>query len=94
MIGVALIKEGARIVDMSKTTYSAPRYVLGATDSEGHVFLFTGLGPFRSGLEACEAWRAQPRSGVAYVFEERDASKYGVVYGLMRKIVATATVRS
>ena len=74
---------------MATTQRSAPRYILG-TVTEGRTYLYTGLGEFRSGLAAVEAWRSKPRSGPAYVFEERDVSRLGVTYGIDRKIVATA----
>lgn len=67
-----------------KTTKSAPRFLLGTA-----THLFTALGPFRSGLEAADYARAHCPVGVVYVHEERDVSRYGVVYGIEREIVAT-----
>jgi hypothetical protein len=70
---------------MSRSKTSKPRYVLGTS-----THLFTGLGEFRS-IEAAQAyWHSLPRNGVAYVHEECDVSRNGVVFGLNRKIVATA----
>jgi hypothetical protein len=74
---------------MTNTKRSAPRYLLG-TKQGNREFLFTDLGTFRSGLEASEYWRSQPRNGVAYIYEERDVSRHGVVFGIERTIVATA----
>lgn len=70
------------------TKQSAPRYVLGCTQGAS-VFLFTGLGEYKSGLAARDAALAMPRHGVWYVFEERDLTRHGVTYGLTREIVAT-----
>jgi len=67
------------------TRKAAPFYRLMQRDSEGRAFYLTGLGEFRSGLEAVDAWRAQPRNGVAYVVELRD-----VGYGITSQVVATA----
>ena len=74
------------------TTQSTPRYVLGTTQ-EGRVFLFTGLGEYKSGMAARDAALTMPRNGVWYVFEERDLSRHGVVFGLKREIVATVPAR-
>lgn len=67
------------------TKYSKPRFVLGTA-----THLFTGLGEFKTAEAASAYWRSMPRNGVAFVHQERDVSRHGVVYGLERKIVRTA----
>lgn len=72
----------------SNTTRSTPRYYLGTVGN----YLFTGLGEFRSGLEAATYWKSQPRSGeVAYIYEARDLSRFGVVFGSTLDVIATVS---
>lgn len=77
------------IMSNAVAKHSAPVYAIAQIDSEGRQFRLTGLGEFRSGLAAREAWRAQPRNGTAYVVELREVSRHGVVYGMTETIVAT-----
>jgi hypothetical protein len=65
---------------------SAPRYVLGCTQGS-REFLFTELGDFPSGMAARDAALAMPRNGTWLVFEQRDVSKRGIVFGLSYEIV-------
>ncbi len=68
--------------------YSAPRYMLGCVIGN-REYLFTELGEFPSGMAARDKALSLPRSGVWRIFEERDVSIDGLVYGLTSEIVGT-----
>jgi len=70
-------------------TLSAPRYIL-CNVIGGKTYQLTGLGVFKSGLAAREAYASEPRNGVAYVLELRDVSRHGVCYGIEEQIVGSA----
>lgn len=72
-----------------KTTYRNTRYLLGSKNGNS-VYLFTGLGEFKSATEASAYWRSKPRNGTAYVFEESDAYRCSVNYGTKLQLVCTA----
>ena len=77
------------MTNTSTTTYSTPVYYLEQVVCGRRYRL--DLGPFRSGMEASDAWASCPRNGSALVTEVRIAERFGVEYGLTSVTVAVAT---
>jgi len=62
------------------TTETNERFYLGELTA-GRVYIFTGLGGFKSAAQAVAKWDSSPRNGSAVVFRQADLKRYGVVYG-------------